>query len=105
MQGADFLHHRLINPQTPGGIDDQYIMVVLFRVIEGSERDVNWLVGRAGGEKISTDLRGDGLQLPYGRGTINVGGDSEYFFLFLFLQKFGKLADSRGFAGALQAGH
>ena len=49
-------------------------------------------------------LRGEGLELRDGRGTVHVGADQEHLLALLLHQPAGELADRGGLARALQSG-
>ncbi len=56
-------------------------------------------------EEVGADLLGDRFELGDRGRTVDVGRDGQHFFLLLFLQVLGELADGRGFTHTLQAGH
>ena len=105
VQLSDFFHHRFVDRQAAGRIDEQNVVVMPLRPVDGIACDVHGFVGWSGGEKVDTGLSGDRFQLLDGGGAIHVAGNDQYLFLLRFAQQFGQLANGGGLAGTLQAGH
>ena len=105
MERGDLGHHRLVDAQASGGVDQHHIMIVIARPQHRSLRDLERLLVGAGRKEIGAGLRGDGLELVDGGRAIDVARDRQHLFLLLLAQPLGELADRSGLAGALQAGH
>lgn len=105
MQGLDLGHHGLVHREPAGGVDQQHVDVVLARVVERGERDVDRLLRGLGGEEPDPGLCRHRLQLLDRRRAIDVGGHHQHLLLLLLVQELGELAGGGGLARTLQAGH
>ena len=105
VQGLDLGHHRFVDGQAAGGIDQQYVDERLAGIVDGGADDGFRLLVGAGREEQHAHLLGQGLQLLDRGRTVDVGRDHHHLLLALFLQVLGQLADRGGLAGALQARH
>ena len=63
VQPGDLLHHRLVDREPPGGVDDQHVVVVRACVLERRARDVDRLLADRRREEIDAHLRGERAQL------------------------------------------
>jgi len=99
------MHHRFVDAETAGGVDDQDVVVVLFRPVQRRQGDVDRLVGGGGREEVGADLLRDGLQLRDSGRAVDVGRNGQDLFLFLFLQVLGEFTGGGRFTDTLQAGH
>ena len=105
VQLGDFLHHRFVDRQATGRVDQQHVVIMTLGPVDRIPRDIDRFFAALGREEIDSGLCRDGFQLRNGGWTINVAGDHQHFFLLLFGKELGQLADCRRLAGALQAGH
>ncbi|CAI8697549.1 hypothetical protein EMIT0111MI5_60374 [Burkholderia sp. IT-111MI5] len=105
VQRGDFLHHRLVDAEAAGRVDDQHVMVVALRPVDGRQRDVDGLLVRRRREEVGADLFAHRFQLHDGGRTIHVARHGQHLLLVLLAQQLRELADGRGLARALQAGH
>ena len=105
MQTLDLVHHRFVDGQSPGGVDQQDIVVMPFGPVDGSGGNRFRLFASAGREEIHAGLTGDGLQLFDGSRAINVAGYDQHFFLVVFLEELAQFADGGRLASPLQTGH
>ena len=105
VQFGDFAHHRFVDGEAPGGIDQQHVVVMFFRPIDRVTGNVDRLFPDRRREAVGPGLCRNRFQLLDGRRAINVAGDDQHFFLLLFDQELGQFADGRRFARALQTGH
>ena len=103
VQVADLAHHRLVDGETPGRIDDDHVMVMAPRPIECRRRDGDGLLLRARREPVDLDLLGERAQLLDCRGTINVGAHDQNLFLAV-PKETRKLCRGGRLAHALQSG-
>ncbi|MNH15569.1 hypothetical protein D3C79_751830 [compost metagenome] len=101
----DFVHHRFVNVQTAGGIDDQYVVELQLGLLQRTVNDVDRFFFDIRREEVDADAFRQGFQLFDRRWAINVGGNHQDFFLLFFFQEFTKLGDAGSFTGALQARH
>jgi hypothetical protein len=105
MQRLDLGHHRFVDREPAGGVDDQHIGVGLARIGDRGAHDVDrFLIGCRGKEQ-RVDLFGEGAQLVDRGRPVHVGRDHHHLLLAPLLQMLGELADRGGLARALQAGH
>jgi hypothetical protein len=104
VQRGDLLHHRLVDTQTAGRIDDQHVVVVLARPVERGARDVDRLLVGLRREEIAPTCSDTVLSWAIAAGDTRRTRPSAPSFL-VFLQPLGQLARGGGLAGALQAGH
>ena len=105
MQLLYLLHHRGVDSQPSGCIDDQHVVVMLAREIQRGQRDILRLLAGVGLEEVHFELLRQRAQLFDRSGAVYVATDQQHFFLLLVAQQFGKLSAGGGFACALQAGH
>ncbi|MNM78701.1 hypothetical protein D3C81_906120 [compost metagenome] len=105
VDGGDFAHHLFVDTQAARRIDDQHVVVMLFRPVQRGKGDIDRLVGAGGREEVGAHLGGDRLQLGDRGGTVDVGRDGQHFLLLFFLQVLRQLADGGGFTHTLQTGH
>ena len=105
VQRGDLLHHRLVDTEAAGRIDDQHVVVVLLGPVERRGGNVYRLLVGLRGEEVSADLLRNGLQLRDGGGAIHVARHRQHFLLLVLFEPLGELADRGGLARALQAGH
>ncbi|MNT07488.1 hypothetical protein D3C72_1421940 [compost metagenome] len=105
MQRLDLGHHRFVDGEAAGGIDQQHVDERLACIVDGGADDGLRLLLGAGREEQHAHLLGQRLQLLDRRRTVDVGRDHHHLLLALFLQVLGQLADRSGLAGALQARH
>ena len=102
---ADFGHHRFINRESAGGVDQQHIVKMTLGEINRSAGDVDrFLIGRRR-EEINARLLGDSAQLLDGGRTIDVTGYGQHFFLLSFAEQLAELACGGGLTRTLQASH
>ena len=104
MQFGNLLHHRRIDREAPGGIDDQHVVVMPFCVIERRERYIQRLLSRCRFEEINFELPGDGAQLFDRRRTVDVATREQGLAL-LFGKELRQFAARGRLARALQTGH
>ena len=107
VQRLDLGHHRFVDRQAAGGIDDQHVDVGLLRASSIAARTMSTgLLADAslGKNSTSTCLASVFKLLDRGR-TIDVAADHHHLLLAPFLQVLGELGDRGGLARALQAGH
>jgi hypothetical protein len=102
---GDLLHQRLVDGQSPGGVDQQHVEIVALGMVERGRGDGQRLVGRRGREPFRAGLLRDGLELLDGRRAVHVGRDGQHLLLALVDQVLGQLGRRRGLARTLQAGH
>ena len=103
MQRADLVHHRLVDAETTGGVDDQHFVMMFPRIVDRGVGDVDRLLAVGRRKEIDADLRRQRFQLLDRGGTIDVGADDEHALLHLVLQEPRELAGGRRLARALQA--
>ena len=114
MQRADLAHHGLVDAQAAGRVQDQHVVVMAACVVDRVAGDVLGLLAGVGRQEVHADLRGHGLQLLDGGGTVDVGRHHQHFLLaglaavlsvLALGQPARQLAGGGGLARALQAGH
>ena len=105
VQGFDFFHHRRVDGQTAGGIDNQHIMKMPLGVVQRGAGDVHRLLAGVGRKPFHVQLLRQQLELLDGGRAIHVGRHQQDFFLVLFFQQLGQLARGGGFTRPLQTGH
>jgi len=91
VQGADFVHQRVVDVQASGGINDEDVKILALGVVESARGDVRRFFAGVRRNKGRADLFGKGFELFDGRRAIDVGGDQRHFFLFVdeFAREFG----------------
>ena len=104
MQGADFVHQRVVDVQAAGGIDDEDVKVLAFGKVVGARGDVRRFFAGIGRNEGRADLSGQRFQLFYRCRTVHVSGNERDFFLFVdeFAREFGTRCS---FPRALQTRH
>jgi hypothetical protein len=105
VQRGDFLHHRFVDTETAGRVDQQHVVIVALGPVHCSTRDIHRFLVRLGREEVGADLLGHRLQLRDSSGAVDVARNGKHLFLVLFAQELGELADCGGLARALQTGH
>ena len=105
MQGADLVHHALVDVQTPGGIDDEHVLVVPAGPVVGGAGYGHRVLVLGAGEELGPDLRGQGAQLLDGRRAIDVAAHHHDLLLLALRQPAGQLGDAGGLARALKPRH
>ena len=106
LDGLDFDHHRLIDGEAAGGIDNHQVVAVLLGVLDGMLCDGQGVLALGLAVDGHLDLLGDGLQLVDGGGTVDVTGhEQRVAFFFAVLQAVGKFAGEGGLTGTLQTRH
>jgi hypothetical protein len=103
VQLRDLAHHRVVDGEAPGGVDDDDIHVVLARPVERGCRDVERLLTCVGGEELGADLRGERLQLRDRRRPVDVAAHQEHLFFLLVAKDASELGGAGRLPGALQA--
>lgn len=101
----DLVHHRFVNVQTAGGIDDQYVVEFQLGLLQRAIDDVDRFFFDVRREEVDADAFRQRFQLFDRRRAINVRGNHQHFLLLFFFQEFAELTDAGGFTGALQACH
>ena len=81
MQRADLAHHGLVDAQAAGRVQDQHVVVMAACVVDRVAGDVLGLLAGVGRQEVHADLRGHGLQLLDGGGTVDVGRHHQHFLL------------------------
>ena len=106
LDGLDLDHHRLVNGEAAGGIDNHQVVVVLLGMLDGMLCDSHRVLALGLAVDGHLDLLGDGLQLLDSGGTVNVTCDEQRiaFFLAVF-QAVGEFSGESGFTGTLQTRH
>ena len=61
VQCGDLLHHRLVDAQPAGGIDDQHIVIMPSCPVKRGQGDIDGLLVECGRKSIGADLAGDSL--------------------------------------------
>ena len=91
VQGADFVHQRVVDVQAAGGIDDEDVKVLAFGKVVGARGDVRRFFAGIGRNEGRADLSGQRFQLFYCCRTVHVSGNERDFFLFVdeFAREFG----------------
>jgi hypothetical protein len=102
-QRGDLAHHRLVDGQPSGRVDDQHVVIVPARPVQRRRRDRDRLLGRRRGEEVDADLLRERRELLDRRRAIDVGRHEQHL-LFLRRDEPGELCSRRRLAGALQAG-
>ena len=104
VQGGDLLHHRFIDPEPAGRVNDQHIVIVVLAPLHRSAGNVERVLIRRRREKVGTRLGGHRFELLNRGGAVNVDRHQQHFFLLLFLEPACQFARRGGFASALQPG-
>ena len=104
MQPFDLLHHRIVDREAAGSIDDEYVVIVLAGIIQRGNGNVFGLLGRSRGEDVHSDLARQGRELFDCGGPVHVATDEQYFFL-LLLKKLRQFSGRGRLARTLQASH
>ena len=104
MHRLDFGHHRFIDGEAAGRIDNQDVVKVRLGPLLCGERNIDGFLRDIARKKINADLRGECFQLLDGGRAVNVHADDQNFLLVAFFEKFGEFARAGGFARALQTG-
>ena len=105
VQLLNFRHHRGIDSQAPGGIDDQHVVIMLARKIQRGQRDILRFLADVRGKEVNFQLLRQRAQLLDRRRAIHVATDQQHFFLVLVAQQFGEFAAGGGLARTLQTSH
>ena len=105
MQRGDFLHHRFVDGEAAGRVDQQHVVVVALGPVERGARDVHRLLIGFRREQFGADLLGHRLQLLDSGGAVDVARNGQHFLLALLAQQLGELAGGGRLTRALQAGH
>ena len=95
------LHHLLVDLQTTGGIDDDYIAQVVDCLLDGTLGDIDRVLAVAAEDR-HADLSTECGQLVGSGGTVDVAR-GEQRRAALLLELVGQLYGRRGLTGALQA--
>ena len=105
VQQADLVHHRLVDAQPAGRVDDQHVVIVVPGPVHCGARDVGRLLVGLRREEVHAGLLGHGLELVDGGGAVHVAGNRQHLLLAVLAQPLGDLAHRGGLARALQASH
>ena len=89
--GANLLHHRLVDGQTAGGIDDYKVVVVLFRLFDGVQCNLHGVFRLGLAVYGNANLLAKHLQLVDSCGTVYVAGYEQGISVFLLLEEKGEL--------------
>ena len=101
----DLRHHLAVYVEATGGIHNQHIDKLLLGAGNSSVNYIDRLLAGFTGEKLCINLTREGLQLLYGRRTIDIGRDNHNLLLFPLIQVAGQLCHRGGFTSTLQASH
>src|ERR1043166_6993372 len=104
MQLADLAHHRFVDRQPAGRVDDEHVVVVLARPIKRIDRDRNRLSIRRRGEIIDVDLTRQRFELLHRRRPIHVAAREQHFLARILLETPRDFRRGRRLARALQSG-
>ena len=74
MKRPDFFHHRRVDAEPAGGVDDQHVVVMSFCPGDRRADDVGWFLIAARRKKIRAGLCGNCFELLDGGWPIDVGG-------------------------------
>ena len=103
LDGLDFNHHRLVNGETAGGIDNHQVIAIALGMLDGVLCDGDGVLALGLAIDGHLNLLGDGLELVDSGGTVNVTGHEQRFAFFLAaLEAVGEFAGESGLTGTLQ---
>lgn len=105
MQFFDFGYYGFVNGEMVGCVDKQYVVVVVFGVIECGCGNCCWFLVVVGWEEVDVSLCCDGFQLFNGGGMIDVVVDYQYFFFLVFFELFVQFGGGGGFVCVLKVGY
>src|SRR3972149_6390578 len=105
VQLPDLFHHRGIDGQPSGGIDDQHVMVMFACIVQRGQCDVLRFLADVGGEEVDLELLRQRAQLFDRGGPIHVAADQQHFLLVLVAQQLGEFAAGGGLGFSLPASH
>ena len=105
LQTADLVHHLLINSQSAGSIDDDYVVALGFSLLYGMVGNlVDIFVVRLA-IHWNADTLTDDFQLVDGGRAIDVARYEQRLLMLLLLEHIGELAAERGLTRALKTRH
>ena len=100
----DLAHHRFVDGESSGGIDDDDVAIVLARPVERRFRDRQRLLAGVRRKELGADLARERLQLRDRRRPIDVAAHQQHFLLQVFLEQPRELGRAGRLARALQPG-
>ena len=101
---GNLLHHRLVDGQTAGRVDDEHVEELASGMVDGGSGNLERLLADGAREPFGARLFGHRLELFDGGRTIDVGGHRENLLALRFDEVLGQLASARRLARALKAG-
>ena len=101
---GNLLHHRLVDGQTAGRVDDEHVEELASGMVDGGSGNLERLLADGAREPFGARLFGHRLELFDGGRTINVGGHRENLLALRFDEVLGQLASARRLARALKTG-
>ena len=101
----DLSHHLVVNSQSAGSINNQYIDKFLLGTIYSGVNNGDRLLIDITGEELGAHFSGQGLELLNSGRTINIRRDHHDLFLFSLAQEARQFGNRSGFTCTLQTGH
>ena len=99
---GDLRHHRFVDREAAGRVDDEDVEEVAAGVVDGARGDVKRLLTRMARVPLRPGLRRDGLQLLNGRGAVDVAGNREDLLLLGFNEVLRELPGGGGLTRTLE---